>query len=151
MTKILMVCLGNICRSPLAEGILSSLDISNQLLVDSAGTSAYHVGELPDARSIEIARLNGIDITNQQSRKFNINDFDTFDVIYAMDIFNYNDLMEIARNKNEKQKVKLILNELHPNKNLSVPDPYYDGEQGFTVVFDMLYDSCKLIIKKYTE
>lgn len=151
MTKILMVCLGNICRSPLAEGILSSLDTSNQFFVDSAGTSAYHVGELPDSRSIEIAHLNEIDLTNQRSRKFRVQDFDSFDVIYAMDVSNYNDLRQIARNEEEKQKIKLILNELHSNENLSVPDPYYGGEQGFENVFSMLNKACKIILTKYIE
>jgi protein-tyrosine phosphatase len=149
MTKILMVCLGNICRSPLAEGILSHLDISNNFIVDSAGTSAYHMGELPDSRSIEIAQINGINISNQRSREFKISDFDYFDVIYAMDKSNFNNLLQLARNNSDKQKIKLILNEIHPNKNLDVPDPYYGGEDGFTKVFTMLKEACEVIISKY--
>ena len=150
MTKvrILMVCLGNICRSPLAEGILASLNTTIDLFVDSAGTSAFHVGELPDNRSIEIANLNGIDLTHQRSRKFQINDFDKFDIIYAMDKSNYANLLELARDNTDKQKIKLILNTLYPNKNKSVPDPYYGGNDGFKDVFDMLYKSCEEIILK---
>ena len=150
MTRVLMVCLGNICRSPLAEGILSYLDKSNKFIVDSAGTSAYHVGELPDARSIEIANINGINITNQRSRAFKISDFEYFDIIYAMDKSNFDDLLQLARNNSDKQKIKLILNEIHLNKNLDVPDPYYGGEDGFANVYNMLKETCKVIISKYS-
>ena len=146
-----MVCLGNICRSPLAEGILSHLDKTNNFRIDSAGTSAYHVGELPDPRSIEIAHINGIDITNQRSRAFKIADFDKFDVIYAMDNSNLNNLQSFARNKSDKQKIKLILNEIYPNENRDVPDPYYGGDNGFINVFSMLNDACKIIIAKNNQ
>lgn len=145
-----MVCLGNICRSPLAEGILSHLDTSNKFIVDSAGTSAYHVGELPDVRSMEVAKANGIDISNQRSRQFKISDFDNFDVIYAMDNSNFKNLGKLARNNSDKHKIRLILNETHPNKNLDVPDPYFGGASGFENVYNMLNEACKVIISKNT-
>ena len=99
-----MVCLGNICRSPLAEGILQSKVHPDTIQVDSAGTAAYHVGELPDSRSIEVARKYGIDLTNQRARKFTVKDFDTFDLIYAMDQSNHQNILALARNTNDKQK-----------------------------------------------
>jgi protein-tyrosine phosphatase len=123
MIKVLMVCLGNICRSPLAEGILVSKVKSDEILVDSAGTGAYHIGKLPDKRSIEVAGKYGIDITNQRARKFTVKDFDTFDYIYAMDESNYQNILMLARTNDDKSKVQLILNETHPTKNLAVPDP----------------------------
>ena len=147
MKKILMVCLGNICRSPLAEGVLKS-KINNELVfVDSAGTAAYHVGNLPDERSIAVALNFGIDITNQKARKFIVQDFDIFDVIYAMDESNYNNILMLSRNEDDSKKVKMILNETHPNKNQSVPDPYYGGNQGFDNVYKMLDSACNIIAK----
>lgn len=143
-----MVCLGNICRSPLAEGILKSKVHKNEVFVDSAGTAAYHVGNLPDVRSIEIASKFGIDLTNQKARKFTVKDFDTFDVIYAMDDSNYLNILSLSRDNEDAQKVKMILNEAHPTKNLSVPDPYYGGTSGFEDVYKMLDEACELIAKK---
>ena len=148
MIKVLMVCLGNICRSPLAEGILVSKVNNSTIFVDSAGTGAYHIGKLPDERSIEVARKYGIDITNQRARKFTVKDFDTFDVIYAMDDSNYQNILSLSRNNEDAQKVKMILNEAHPTKNLSVPDPYYGGPSGFEDVYKMLDEACELIAKK---
>lgn len=143
-----MVCLGNICRSPLAEGILKSKVDSEKVFVDSAGTAAYHVGNLPDERSIKVAQKNSINITNQRARKFTVNDFDHFDYIYAMDDRNYQNILMLARNKKEEEKVAMILNESHPTKNLSVPDPYYGGPKGFENVFLMLDEACEIIAKK---
>lgn len=147
--KILMVCLGNICRSPLAEGILKDKIRKEKLdwEVDSAGTSGWHSGEKPDGRSIDIAAKNNIDITDQTSRKVRSVDYEIFDLIYAMDIQNYNDLISLATEE-EKHKIKLILNENHPDKNKNVPDPYWD-DNGFEKVFTMLDEACEVIIEKY--
>jgi protein-tyrosine phosphatase len=143
-----MVCLGNICRSPLAEGILKSKVFSFKTFVDSAGTGAYHIGEKPDKRSINIAKANGIDITNQKARKFSVKDFDEFDYIYVMDNSNYDDVISLARNDDDRVKVKLILNEIFPDEDLDVPDPYYGGEFGFKNIYKMLDEACEIIAKK---
>ena len=145
-----MVCLGNICRSPLAEGILQQKAKENRLdiNVDSAGTAAYHVGNLPDERSIEVANKYGIDLTNQRARQFNGTDFNKFDVIYAMDTENYNNILKLSSSANEKEKVKLILNEIDPRSNSSVPDPYYGGDEGFENVYQMLDLACENIVNK---
>jgi len=145
--KILMVCLGNICRSPLAEGIMRS-KLSEDFIVDSAGTGGWHAGQLPDKRSIAIARNNGLDITNQKARQFKVSDFTTFDHIFVMDNSNYKDVLALAPNEKAKSKVKLILNELFPNENIDVPDPYYGGEDGFKNVFEMLDRACEEIARK---
>lgn len=142
-----MVCLGNICRSPLAEGILRS-KLSNNFIVDSAGTGGWHAGELPDRRSIEIANKNGLDITNQRARKFTKNDFTDFDIIYAMDNSNLKDILQLAPDENAKSKVHLILNELYPNENKDIPDPYYGQNDGFEKVYNMLDKACSNIAKK---
>ena len=142
-----MVCLGNICRSPLAEGIMRA-KLSKDFIVDSAGTGGWHAGELPDKRSISIAKNRGLDITSQRARQFKISDFDTFDYIYVMDNSNYKDVMALAPNDEAKSKVKLILNELFPNENVDVPDPYYGGQDGFENVFDMLNEACDVIAGK---
>jgi protein-tyrosine phosphatase len=148
MTKVLMVCLGNICRSPLAEGILKSKVFSFKTFVDSAGTGAYHIGEKPDKRSISIAKAHDIDISEQSARKFSVTDFDDFEIIYVMDNSNYNDLIFMARNDDDKKKVRLILNEIFPDENLDVPDPYYGGEFGFRNVYNMLDEVCDIIAKQ---
>ena len=143
-----MVCLGNICRSPLAQGVLEKKTEHLNVYVDSAGTAAYHVGEKPDHRSIEIAEKYNIDITKQRARKFSRQDFEDFDKIYAMDIDNYNNIISLARTKSEKRKVSLILNEKNPNTNQSIPDPYYGGEKGFESVYYMLNEVCEIIKNK---
>lgn len=148
MQQVLMVCLGNICRSPLAEGILQSKVDATKIRVDSAGTAAYHVGELPDNRSIEVARKHGIDLSGQRARKFTRKDFDIFDVIYAMDLSNYNSILDFARNEAYQKKVHLILNEVYPKANREVPDPYYGGLEGFEQVFQLLEEACILIEQK---
>ncbi len=145
MTKILMVCLGNICRSPLAEGILKSKLPDDKYIVDSAGTANYHVGATPDRRSIAVAKKYGINISNLKGRQFSVKDFDDFDMIYVMDESNYNNVLSLARNEQDSSKVKLILNEVYPNENFDVPDPYYGGEQGFENVYNMLNEACTLI------
>ena len=143
-----MVCLGNICRSPLAEGILKSKLFRANVVIDSAGTGAYHLNEKPDHRSITIAKTNDIDITNQRARKFLVKDFDEFDIIYVMDNSNYRDVIEMARNEDDIKKVKMILNEVFPNENLDVPDPYVGGDFGFKNVYKMLDEACNIIAKK---
>lgn len=145
MKKVLMVCLGNICRSPLAEGILQSKVSNTFVFVDSAGTAAYHVGNLPDERSIAVASKYGIDISSQKARKFTVKDFDVFDVIYVMDASNYQNVLSLARNQKDIQKVKMILNETHPGKKESVPDPYYGEGDGFEKVYKMLDEACTVI------
>lgn len=143
-----MVCLGNICRSPLAEGILKSKVDSSKVIVESAGTGGWHVGELPDPRSIAIARKNGLDITDQRGRKFSAYDFETYDYIFVMDNSNYRDVAQLAKDEFEKQKVQLILDEIFPGENVDVPDPYFGGEHGFENVYKMLDDACKKIAER---
>lgn len=143
-----MVCLGNICRSPLAEGILKNKTQNLDVFVDSAGTSSYHVGNLPDSRSIEIANKNGIDLTDQRARQFSEKDFDDFDKIYAMDTNNYSNIISLARNQSDRDKVDVILNELTPKSYDSVPDPYYGAGDGFQIVYDMLNNACDAIVRK---
>lgn len=149
--KILMVCLGNICRSPLAEGILQHkinlLGLNWE--VDSAGTAGYHVGEAPHTLSQKIAKQNGIDISKQQCRKFKATDFLLFDKIYAMDTENLANIKLIAGDLFDNTKIDLILNETHPQQNRSVPDPWYGEEKDYVAVFSMLDKACDAIIKKY--
>src|SRR5690606_33896629 len=150
MYKILMVCLGNICRSPLAEGLLQSKLPKDKFRVDSAGTGNWHVGQTPDARSIAIAKLNNLDISSQRGRHFNVNDFEEYDQIYVMDSTNYKDVLALAPNESAKSKVKMILNELFPGENVDVPDPYFGMENGFESVYKMLDECCEVIAKKLT-
>ena len=145
--KILMVCLGNICRSPLAEGILCKKGEHLNIKVDSAGTAAYHIGKKPDIRSIEIGNKYGIDINQQRARQFSRADFDVFDIIYSMDTNNYAHLISLTSSKSERKKIKMILNEINPNTYQSVPDPYYGGENGFQDVYNMLEKACEKIIQ----
>ncbi|MDM9631964.1 low molecular weight protein-tyrosine-phosphatase [Robiginitalea aurantiaca] len=135
--RVLMVCLGNICRSPLAEGILSSKVNPSEITVDSAGTAGYHVGNPPDPRSIETAALQNIDISRQKCRRFSQADFDNFDYIFAMDRENLMHLQDMARNESELKKLHLLL-ELAEMPEQEVPDPYYGGDSGFQEVFRLL-------------
>ncbi|MFM2229120.1 MAG: Low molecular weight protein-tyrosine-phosphatase YfkJ [Bacteroidota bacterium] len=146
--KILMVCLGNICRSPIAEGLLASKLPKDQFIVDSAGTGNYHVGRQPDHRSIATAQKNGLDISQQKARQFSVADFDTFDYIYVMDNSNYDDVVFLAKNEAQKQKVELILNALFPGDNVDVPDPYYGLQNGFDMVYEMLDEATDLIAQR---
>ncbi|MGZ3883938.1 MAG: low molecular weight protein-tyrosine-phosphatase [Bacteroidia bacterium] len=148
MQKLLVVCLGNICRSPLAEGILLHLvkQKNLSLVVDSAGTSDYHVNEAPDARTIANAKKHNIDLSPLRARQFMQSDFDTFDRIYVMDKSNLRNVLQLARNAEDKNKVDLLLNASYPGKDLEVPDPYYGGEQGFENVFQMVYKACDEIV-----
>lgn len=148
--KILMVCLGNICRSPLAEGILADKINTHGLdwEVDSAGTSGWHVGEAPDHRSIAVANQNGIDILAQKSRQIQVADLAEFDLIYAMDGSNFNDIRKMANGPEQLEKIQLIMNMVDPGRNQGVPDPYY-GSDGFGQVFEMLDRACDKIVEQY--
>jgi protein-tyrosine phosphatase len=149
--KILMVCLGNICRSPLAEGLLASKLPKDKFIVDSAGTGNYHIGKQPDQRSILTAQKNGLDITNQKGRQFSSNDFDYFDYIFVMDSSNYDDVISLAKSEAHKNKVEMILNHLFPRENVDVPDPYYGLQNGFDMVYEMLDEACDILAKKLIE
>ncbi|RZA02258.1 MAG: low molecular weight phosphotyrosine protein phosphatase [Sphingobacteriaceae bacterium] len=144
--KILMVCLGNICRSPLAEGIMQHLVKQNGLdwEVDSAGTGSWHVGQGPDRRSTRVAQENGVDISRQVCRVFSVNDFDEFDHILLMDRNNLRDVLAKARTHHDRQKVSLLLGED------TVPDPYYDDTQ-FAPVFKLIEQGCKGFIRRYRQ
>ncbi|WP_367771667.1 low molecular weight protein-tyrosine-phosphatase [Flavobacterium sp. WC2421] len=149
--KILMVCLGNICRSPLAEGILASKLPKEKFTVDSAGTGSWHIGHAPDSRSIAIAKKYKLDISKQKGRQFNTSDFETYDYIYVMDKSNYDDVIELSKTQEQKNKVQIILNELYPNENVDVPDPYFGMPNGFDIVYNMLNEVCEIIATKIKE
>lgn len=150
--KVLMVCLGNICRSPLAEGILKNKIKTNQLdwQVDSAGTGAYHIGELPDPRSIAIAKKYGINLTDQRARKIKPQDLEDFDLILTMDRSNYSNVVQLAQNEVQRNKVKPILDFADEPSHREVPDPYWD-DNGFQLVYDMLDNATDGIIRSFSE
>lgn len=141
--NVLMVCLGNICRSPLAEGIFTHYSQDFEIRVDSAGTANYHTGRAPDPRSIAVALENQIDIRTQKARQFVAEDFDHFDYIYVMDRQNLSNVLRLASTQEKKAKVRLLLD---PNE---VEDPYYGGEEGFTIVFDKIAKACQEIIAQW--
>jgi protein-tyrosine phosphatase len=148
--RILMVCLGNICRSPLAEGIMKSKLAERGLdwEVDSAGTGYWHAGDLPDRRSIATARRHGIDITDQRARQFKPGDFTHFDHILVMDLSNQRNVRILANTPEHEEKVQLILDYSHPGESRQVPDPYYD-DNGFEAVYEILDEACSAFIKKH--
>jgi protein-tyrosine phosphatase len=150
--KILMVCLGNICRSPLAEGILQhkAFEAGLRWSVESAGTNGYHTGEAPHHLSQKVAKLNGIDICQQRSRRFVAEDFDIYDKIYAMASDVISDMRRIAKGKFDAGKVDLLMNELYPGENRDVPDPWYGPEPGYHEVYKMIEKACDRIIEKYS-
>ncbi|MBL7709634.1 MAG: low molecular weight phosphotyrosine protein phosphatase [Chitinophagaceae bacterium] len=147
-----MVCLGNICRSPLAEGILQQKAFEAGLAwsVESAGTNSYHTGEPPHPLSQKVARLNGIDISTQRARRFVAADFDSYDKIYALAGDVLDDMKRIAKNKFDAGKADLLMNEQFPGKNLDVPDPYYGTEPGYHEVYKMISEVCDRIVEKYS-
>ncbi|MET0466072.1 MAG: low molecular weight protein-tyrosine-phosphatase [Chitinophagaceae bacterium] len=151
--KILMVCLGNICRSPLAEGILQEKAFKAGLnwSVESAGTNGYHTGEAPHHLSQKVAKLNGLDICSQRSRKLTPDDFDVYDRIYALAGDVKNEIRRIAKGKYDPSKVELLMNELHPGSDMDVPDPWYGPEPGYHDVYTMIADACDAIIEKYAN
>lgn len=148
--KILMVCLGNICRSPLAEGIMQHKAQTRNLdwKVDSAGTGAWHAGERPDSRSIRTGRNHGIDIARQRARQVRQDDFDHFDLILAMDSNNYEDLHGLAQTDEQRSKIAMIMNFLHPGEDRDVPDPYYHNHL-FEDVYHMLDAACDAVIQQF--
>lgn len=148
--KVLMVCLGNICRSPLAEGVLKHKIQKKGLNwhIDSAGTGDWHVGELPDKRSIAVAKKYGIDLTDQRARHFKRNDLDTFDLILVMDKDNYFDVVRHVKTEEQRKKVQYIMNFARPNSNAIVPDPYYDNR--FEYVYQLLDEACDAVIEAHT-
>ena len=150
---ILMVCLGNICRSPLAEGILLKKITAAGLdwKVDSAGTNGYHVNESPHYLSQRVAKKKGIDISKQLCRRFVSADFDRFDKIYAMAEDVIEEMKLISGTKFNPEKVELILNVVHPGEDRGVPDPWYGPEAGYYEVFDLLENACEALIKNYNK
>jgi protein-tyrosine phosphatase len=148
-----MVCLGNICRSPLADGLLRDKVSEKKLpwIVDSAGTAAYHIGNPPDHRMIQTAKSNGIDISDLRARQFNTKDFTAFDRIYVMDQSNYNNVLALANSNADRQKVYLLLDHLYPNKQLEVPDPYYGNQSDFDAVFALVNDATEALISDLTH
>lgn len=149
--NILMVCLGNICRSPLAEGILQhkAWKAGLQWSVESAGTNSYHTGDPPHHLSQKVASMNGIDICKQRARRFNADDFAKYDKIYAMAADVIHDMKRIAKNKFDSSKVDLLLNELYPGENLDIPDPWYGPEPGFHEAYKLIDEACEKIVEKY--
>lgn len=145
-----MVCLGNICRSPIADGLLRRKVKENNLniFVDSAGTAAYHIGKTPDKRMCDTARQNGTNIDNLSARQFSTQDFDDFDIIYAMDESNRQNIVSLARNNFDRKKVRLILDELVSGSNLSVPDPYYGTLADFNEVYELVDKVTSVIVTK---
>ncbi|MBP6432177.1 MAG: low molecular weight phosphotyrosine protein phosphatase [Ferruginibacter sp.] len=146
-----MVCLGNICRSPLAEGILQqkAKEAGLNWIVESAGTNGLHTGEPPHHLSQKVSLLNGIDISHQRSRKFIATDITNYDIIYAMANDVMHDIKRISGNHFNSQKVILFLNEIFINQNKDVPDPWYGEEDGYHEVFDLIDKTCMKIIEKY--
>jgi len=149
--RILMVCLGNICRSPLAEGILQhkAWQAGLQWSVESAGTGNWHIGEPPHHLSTKVAKLNGVDISKQRARQFVKEDFLNYDFIYVMDSSNFNDVKRMSGKLFDETKIDLLLNTLHPGENRSVPDPWFGEEDGYDEVFTMLDKACEQIIQKH--
>ncbi|MDO4880202.1 MAG: low molecular weight protein-tyrosine-phosphatase [Capnocytophaga sp.] len=150
-TNILMVCLGNICRSPLAEGVLKSMLDSQKFMVDSAGTASYHTGDTPDRRSVEVARENGVDISNLKARTFSVNDFEKFDYIFVMDKSNYKNVIQLAKNEQYKAKVSFLLDELETQNQKELPDPYYGDKSDFEKVYRDIAKACKAIAEKLSN
>lgn len=149
--KILMVCLGNICRSPLAEGIMKEKIIAAEIdwLVDSAGTNGFHTGEAPHVLSQKVASLHGIDISKQRARRFVKSDLESFDKVYAMAEDVLQDIKKICGEKYDNKKVALFLNELYPGQNRDVPDPWYGPEAGYHEVYELIDKTCDVIIENY--
>ncbi len=147
MIRVLMVCLGNICRSPLAEGILRSKVDPKKVFIDSAGTGNWHIGHPPDTRSVWVASKYEIDISAQRGRQFTTGDFEKFDRIFVMDRDNLQTVLALAQNLEQRDKVELLLNTAYPGLNREVPDPYHEAANAFEAVFKMLDEACEVISK----
>ena len=149
--KILFVCLGNICRSPLAEGILKKKFEEYNIpgTIHSAGFEPYHEGQHPDPRSVSTAKKHDIDISNKVARLFTVEDFDYYDKILVMDAMNHSDVMHLVRNDDDSKKVDYILNLVNEGSDDEVPDPYYGGPSGFDKVYDMMDRACDRIVKEH--
>lgn len=150
-TKILMVCLGNICRSPLAEGILKDKLDPNRFIVESAGTGGWHVGNPPDPRSVAIAKKRGLDISDQRAQQFKEHFFDHYDLIFAMDQSNFHDLKALANSQEHLDKLSMLLEAIFPGEGVDVPDPYYGGASGFAEVYDLIDRACSVIAEEINE
>ena len=148
--KILMVCLGNICRSPLADALLRKkvAEIGLDIEIDSAGTSDYHIGGEPDKRTQENALNHGLDMSFLRARQYKKKDFDTFDLIYVMDKSNECNVLSLTADSGQKEKVKLILDLLDDAQYNEVPDPYFGGEQGFETVYNLLDQATDKILEE---
>jgi protein-tyrosine phosphatase len=148
--RLLFVCLGNICRSPLAEGIMLHLKEKNNLNIeiDSAGTANYHVGEKPDERTIANAFEHGINLNPLRARQFVKEDFKNFDLILCMDNANKKNVLSLTNIENEKLNVHLFLEYTHDDNLIEVPDPYYGSNQDFENVFQLVYKNCEQLMKK---
>ena len=142
-----MVCLGNICRSPLAHGLLQSKLSKAEFYIDSAGTAAYHIGNPPDYRSIQVAKHHGLDISAQSARQFRALDFDTFDHIYAMDQSNYKNIIDLARTSADKGKVKLFLDINTSITHKDVPDPYHGTLSDFESIYNLIDGTCDQLVR----
>ena len=148
--RILMACLGNICRSPMAEGIMRQKIEKYGLNaeVDSCGTANYHVGDSPDKRGIQTLKNYDIDISQHQGRQFQVSDFDSYDFIFAMDASNFSNLIALARNQKDVEKIKLLLDEIYPGEQKIVPDPYYGGIEDFEDTYILLENACEHLAKR---
>lgn len=149
--KILMVCLGNICRSPIAQGVMEKCIETHRLdwFVDSAGTNGYHNGEHPDPRAIQEAKRHDIDISNQISRQIKHADLDSFDLILAMDSNNLNYLKSMCKNSQQSSKICLLMDFAFPGQNIAVPDPYYD--HSFDQAYQLIKTACNSMVEEFKQ
>ena len=140
---VLMVCLGNICRSPLAQGVFENMSKKFNVKVDSAGVANYHAGYPPDKRSINIAQKNGVDISTQKARQIKVKDFNNFDYIFVMDKQNFYDIKELISYHKVNSVVQLL------NDPFEIEDPYYGNDEEFEIVYDKIYQGCKRVIDNW--
>ena len=141
--NVLMVCLGNICRSPIAQGVFENLSKDFKISVDSAGIANYHIGDAPDRRSINVSKTNGIDISTQKARQIRTNDFKNFDYIFVMDNQNFSVVKKLALNNKTNSIIQLL------NDPFEIEDPYYGDDKGFEIVYDKIYQGCKRVLNNW--